>query len=85
MQHKGIEVSNDGYRVHPLPEQVRSVTHDTDVRGVCTLDELADPGRVEDEVLRMELECHLNVKVSCLAVYLPPELLGERPLMIKDI
>ena len=71
------EVLDDGDRIHPLPEQVRGVQLDPDVGGAGALDQLADAGRVEHQVLRVQLEGDLHVEVGGLAVDLAPELLGD--------
>ena len=85
VEHQRAEVLDHGDRIHPLPEQVRGVQLDPDMRGVRALDELTDAGRVEDEVLRMQLEGHLHVEIGSLAVDLAPELLGDAPLVVQDV
>ena len=85
VEDQRAEVLDDGHRVHPLPEQVGRVQLHAEVGGARALDELADAGRVEHEVLRVELERDLDVEVCCLAVDLPPELLGDTPLVVEDV
>ena len=85
MEHQRAEVLDDGHRIHPLPEQVRGVQLDADVGGAGPLDQLADPGRVEHQVLRVQLEGHLDVQVGGLPVDLPPELLGHLPLVVQHV
>ena len=85
MEHQRTEVVYHGDRVHPLPEQVRGVQLDADVGRAGALDELAHIGRVEHDVLRVQLERHLHVEVGRLAVDLPPELRGDAPLVVEHV
>src|SRR5215211_628129 len=85
MEHQRAEVLYHSNRVHPLPEQVRGVKFDADVGCASALDKLADTGRVEDQVLRVQLERHLHVKIGRLAVDLPPELLRDGPLIVEHV
>ena len=85
MEDQRAEVLDHGHRVHPLPEQVRGVELDADVGGAGALDELADAGRVEDQVLRVQFERDLDVEVGRLAVDLTPELLGDAPLVVEYV
>src|SRR5215217_8018664 len=85
MEHKRAEVLHYRYWIHPLPEQVRGVQLHPDIGRASALDELPNPGRVEHQVLWVQLECHLDVEVGRLAVDLPPEFLGESPLVVEYV
>ena len=85
MDDQRAKVLGDGDRIHPLPEQVRGIQLDTDMGGLRALHELPDTGRVEDQVLRVQFQCHLDVEVGRLAVDLPPELLSDPPLIVENV
>src|SRR5215211_1824099 len=85
MDYERAEILYHGYRVHPLPEQVRGVELDADAGGAGALHELADTGWVEHDVLRVQLERHFHVEVGRFAVDVAPEVLGNTPLVVEHV
>jgi hypothetical protein len=64
---------------------MRRVELDPDIGGSGQRHEPVHAGRVEDQVLRMELEGDLHVMVAGQAVGLAPEIGGDPPLVVEHV